>query len=145
MIINIKTGSMKNLKCLLCILLYSAISWQAATAQEKNISGTVTDNAGQPVAGAAVIDIQNRASGTLTDADGHFSLTVSPETSLEISFMGYKTITVPVGAKDVVNAVLEDDTEYLEEVVVVGYGTVRKRDLTGAVSSVAAGISRTLL
>lgn len=136
MIINIKTGSMKNLKCLLCILLYSAISWQAATAQEKNISGTVTDNAGQPVAGAAVIDIQNRASGTLTDADGHFSLTVSPETSLEISFMGYKTITVPVGAKDVVNAVLEDDTEYLEEVVVVGYGTVRKRDLTGAVSSV---------
>ena len=109
---------------------------QTAFAQERTVSGTVTDKTGLPVIGAAVIDAQNRTSGTLTDLDGNFSLNVSSGTSLEISFMGYKTVTVPVGDNDFLSVTLEDDTEFLDEVVVVGYGTVRKRDLTGAVSSV---------
>lgn len=109
---------------------------QTAFAQERTVSGTVTDKTGLPVIGAAVIDVQNRTSGTLTDLDGNFSLNVSSGTSLEISFMGYKTVTVPVGDNDFLSVTLEDDTEFLDEVVVVGYGTVRKRDLTGAVSSV---------
>lgn len=109
---------------------------QTAFAQERTVSGTVADKTGLPVIGAAVIDVQNRTSGTLTDLDGNFSLNVSSGTSLEISFMGYKTVTVPVGDNDFLSVTLEDDTEFLDEVVVVGYGTVRKRDLTGAVSSV---------
>lgn len=109
---------------------------QTAFAQERTVSGTVTDKTGLPVIGAAVIDVQNRTSGTLTDLDGNFSLNVSSGTSLEISFMGYKTVTVPVGDNDFLSVTLEDDTEFLDEVVVVGYGTVRKKDLTGAVSSV---------
>lgn len=109
---------------------------QTAFAQERTVSGTVADKTGLPVIGAAVIDAQNRTSGTLTDLDGNFSLNVSSGTSLEISFMGYKTVTVPVGDNDFLSVTLEDDTEFLDEVVVVGYGTVRKRDLTGAVSSV---------
>ena len=109
---------------------------QTAFAQERTVSGTVTDKTGLPVIGAAVIDAQNRTSGTLTDLDGNFSLNVSSGTSLEISFMGYKTVTVSVGDNDFLSVTLEDDTEFLDEVVVVGYGTVRKRDLTGAVSSV---------
>lgn len=109
---------------------------QTAFAQERTVSGTVADKTGLPVIGAAVIDVQNRTSGTLTDLDGNFSLNVSSGTSLEISFMGYKTVTVPVGDNDFLSVTLEDDTEFLDEVVVIGYGTVRKRDLTGAVSSV---------
>ena len=127
---------MKRLHRLLCAISCLVLLCQAAFAQEKTISGTVTDMTGLPVIGAAVIDVQDRTSGSLTDVDGNFSLNVSPGSSIEISFMGYKTVTVPVGEKDFISVVLEDDTEFLEEVVVVGYGTVRKRDLTGAVSTV---------
>lgn len=129
---------MKRLHRLLCAISCLVLLCQAAFAQEKTISGTVTDMTGLPVIGAAVIDVQDRTSGSLTDVDGNFSLNVSPGSSIEISFMGYKTVTVPVGEKDFISVVLEDDTEFLEEVVVVGYGTVRKRDLTGAVSSVGS-------
>lgn len=127
---------MKHLHRLLCAMSCLFTLCQTAFAQERTVSGTVTDKTGLPVIGAAVIDAQNRTSGTLTDLDGNFSLNVSSGTSLEISFMGYKTVTVPVGDNDFLSVTLEDDTEFLDEVVVVGYGTVRKRDLTGAVSSV---------
>lgn len=127
---------MKHLHRLLCAISCLFTLCQTAFAQERTVSGTVTDKTGLPVIGAAVIDAQNRTSGTLTDLDGNFSLNVSSGTSLEISFMGYKTVTVPVGDNDFLSVTLEDDTEFLDEVVVVGYGTVRKRDLTGAVSSV---------
>lgn len=127
---------MKHLHRLLCAMSCLFTLCQTAFAQERTVSGTVADKTGLPVIGAAVIDAQNRTSGTLTDLDGNFSLNVSSGTSLEISFMGYKTVTVPVGDNDFLSVTLEDDTEFLDEVVVVGYGTVRKRDLTGAVSSV---------
>lgn len=127
---------MKHLHRLLCAMSCLFTLCQTAFAQERTVSGTVADKTGLPVIGAAVIDVQNRTSGTLTDLDGNFSLNVSSGTSLEISFMGYKTVTVPVGDNDFLSVTLEDDTEFLDEVVVIGYGTVRKRDLTGAVSSV---------
>ena len=106
-------------------------------AQDGTVEGTVTDAAGEPIIGAAVIDVNDRDSGTLTDLDGNFSIAAAPGTSLEISYLGFSTVTVPVSGNSRLNIVLEQDTQYLDEVVVIGYGTVRKKDLTGAVSSVS--------
>ncbi len=127
---------MKRLLPILCsavLLIYGA----AAHAQTGTVSGTVTDNAGVPVIGAAVIDIQNRDSGAITDIDGNFSIQAGIGTTLEISYLGFKTMTVQVSSFSGMDIVMEPDTEFLDEVVVIGYGTVRKRDLTGAVSSVS--------
>ena len=116
------------------VLLLSGIT---ASAQTGTVSGTVLDNAGIPIIGAAVIDTQNRNSGALTDIDGNFTISVDIGTSLEISYLGFQTITVPVTSFSHLDVTMEQDSEFLEEVVVIGYGTVRKRDLTGAVSSIS--------
>ncbi len=108
-------------------------------AQTVNISGTVTDAAGVPVIGASVIDINDRTIGTITDIDGRYSITSAPYSTLEFSCIGYKTVREDIDGRSVISVVLEDDSEFLDEVVVVGYGTVRKKDLTGAVSSVGDG------
>ncbi len=109
----------------------------AAFAQNGTVSGTVLDNSGVPIIGAAVIDIRNRDSGAITDIDGNFSIQANIGTSLEISYLGFKTMTVPVTSFAPLSITMETDSEFLDEVVVIGYGTVRKRDLTGAVSSVS--------
>ena len=109
----------------------------AAFAQNGTVSGTVLDNSGVPIIGAAVIDIRNRDSGAITDIDGNFSIQANIGTSLEISYLGFKTMTVPVTSFAPLSITMEADSEFLDEVVVIGYGTVRKRDLTGAVSSVS--------
>lgn len=109
----------------------------AAFAQNGTVSGTVLDNSGVPIIGAAVIDIRNRDSGAITDIDGKFSIQANIGTSLEISYLGFKTMTVPVTSFSPMSITMETDSEFLDEVVVIGYGTVRKRDLTGAVSSVS--------
>lgn len=109
----------------------------AAFAQNGTVSGTVLDNSGVPIIGAAVIDIRNRDSGAITDIDGKFSIQANIGTSLEISYLGFKTMTVPVTSFAPLSITMEADSEFLDEVVVIGYGTVRKRDLTGAVSSVS--------
>ncbi len=109
----------------------------AAFAQNGTVSGTVLDNSGVPIIGAAVIDIRNRDSGAITDIDGNFSIQANIGTSLEISYLGFKTMTVPVTSFAPLSITMEADSEFLEEVVVIGYGTVRKRDLTGAVSSIS--------
>lgn len=109
----------------------------AAFAQNGTVSGTVLDNSGVPIIGAAVIDIRNRESGAITDIDGNFSIQANIGTSLEISYLGFKTMTVPVTSFSPMSITMETDSEFLDEVVVIGYGTVRKRDLTGAVSSIS--------
>ena len=100
----------------------------------KTVSGTVTDAYG-PVIGASVVEGRT-TNGTITDVDGNFSLSVPANSTLTISFVGYKTQTVPVNGKNSLKVTLQEDTEVLDEVVVVGYGTMKKSDLTGAVSSV---------
>ncbi|ADF53505.1 tonB-dependent Receptor Plug domain protein [Zunongwangia profunda SM-A87] len=110
---------------------------QVSLAQEISISGTVTDNAG-PVPGANVI-VKGTTNGTQTDFDGNFSLKeVSSNAVLVVSFLGYATKEIPVDGREEINIVLETDQESLDEVVVVGYGTQRKSDLTGAVSTVSS-------
>lgn len=118
-------------------LAYAATSSSEVVAdqQQVRISGTVVDAQGQPVPGASVI-IKGTATGTMTDGNGKFSISVRSGATLEISCIGY--IAVDVAARDNVRVVLEEDNEFLEESVVVGFGTQKKVNLTGAVTAVDA-------
>lgn len=106
-----------------------------AQADKKVITGTITDEAGLPVIGANVVE-KGTTNGSITDVDGHFTLTVSPDAVLEVSFIGYKGQEVSVNGKTDLRISLLEDTQALDEVVVVGYGTMKKKDLTGAVKRV---------
>lgn len=99
-------------------------------AQKVPVSGTVSDQTG-PVIGASVIE-KGTTNGTMTDNDGHFTLTVSKGAVIEISSIGYKTQEITVGAQTNFTVTLSEDNEFLDEVVVVGYGSMKKSDLTGA-------------
>lgn len=112
------------------------INKQARTVSStKNISGVVKDETGEPVIGANVV-VKGTTNGTVTDMNGQYSLEVPEGGVLQISYIGYNTQEVKVGSGDVVNVSLREDSEALDEVVVIGYGTVKKSDLTGAVGSV---------
>ena len=108
----------------------------SANAQTRAISGKVVDQAGVPVIGASVIVVGNSTIGTVTDLDGNYSLNVPAGATLSVSFIGYTTETVAVGNQSVINVTLQEDNEFLEETVVIGYGVQKKSDLTGAVASV---------
>lgn len=99
------------------------------------VKGIVTDENGDPLPGATVT-IANSSSGTVTDLDGNFSIEVEEGATLVISFIGFKTKNVSIANQTQFNIIMEPDNNDLEEVVVVGYGTVKKSDLTGSVSSV---------
>lgn len=100
--------------------------------QQIKVNGTVSDVMG-PVIGASVVEKGNPSNGTITDVDGNFSFSVKSGATLVISFIGYKTQEVQTVAGKNINVTLQDDTEMLDEVVVVGYGVQKKSDLTGAV------------
>lgn len=102
-----------------------------------SVSGVVTDENGEPLPGASVV-VENTQTGALTDASGKYSIRVQPGKVLVFSFIGYKPATEIVHNNKVINKTLEPDTKLLDEVVVVGYGTMKRSDLTGAVSSVSA-------
>lgn len=106
-----------------------------AFAQGRLVKGTVVDGTGEPVIGANVLEV-GTTNGIITDLDGHFQLTVQPGAQLQISFIGFITQTLEVGNQTDLNITLQDDSQAIEEVVVIGYGVVKKRDLTGSVSSV---------
>lgn len=102
----------------------------------KVVKGTVKDNTGEVVIGANVIDLSAPSNGTITDMDGNFSLQVSDDTRLQISYIGYNSKEVSVKGVTDLQIILDEDSKALEEVVVVGYGTQKKVNLTGSVSSV---------
>lgn len=107
-------------------------------AQGKSITGTVLDNLEVPVIGASV-SIVGTTNGTMTDVDGNFSLSNVPaEAELQISYVGYITQTISVGNNSTFKIILVEDLQILDEVVVVGYGTQKKSDVTGAMISVSA-------
>jgi iron complex outermembrane receptor protein len=107
-----------------------------AQAQERTVTGTVTDPSGETVPGATVLE-KGTQNGMITDLDGNFKLTLSSDTaSISVSFLGYKNQTVVIGSKSVLDVVLQEDVEQLAEVVVIGYGSVEKRDVTGTVALV---------
>lgn len=115
----------KLFSCL--VLMFLSISMMA---QKVPVSGTVSDQTG-PVVGASVIE-KGTTNGTMTDNDGHFTLTVSKGAVIEISSIGYKTQEITVGAQTNFTVTLSEDNEFLDEVVVVGYGSMKKSDLAGA-------------
>lgn len=106
----------------------------AAAQQDRKVTGTVSDAFG-PVAGANVIQ-KGTTNGTTTDMDGNFSIEVPANATLQISFIGYIPQEIAVKNQSKINVMLKEDSQALEEVVVVGYGTMKKKDLTGAVASV---------
>jgi len=111
---------------------------------QKTVTGTVKDASGEPMIGVSVV--ASNTNGTVTDIDGKFTLQkVSPSTVLKVSYIGYVTQQVKVGDQSTINIVLKEDANNLDELVVIGYGVVRKRDLTGSVSSIkAADIANTV-
>ena len=102
--------------------------------QQQAVRGIVVDAHGEPIVGATVVVVGKTSSGTITDLNGRFTLSVNAGTQLQISYVGYKTVTLR--ASDNMQVKLEEDAGQLSEVVVVGYGTQKKANLTGAVSSV---------
>ena len=123
--------------CLLCIALLGTVS--PAFAQEgKKITGHVVDDTNEPLIGASILVI-GTSTGVITDLDGNFNIIVpSGATALQISYVGYETVTVPVPSGNTVNVKMKSDAQMLSDVVVIGYGTQRKSDLTGSVSNVSS-------
>lgn len=105
-------------------------------AQKTNLKGTVRDESGQPVQGATVFDKGNKSVGSITAADGTFIISVEPNATLGISFIGYEAKEIPVNGRSTLDVVLAENSTMLDELVVIGYGSVRKSDLTGSVSSI---------
>ena len=128
----------KIFKKVTAVVLASVISLMGTLAfgQNRPISGTVVDGTGLPVIGATVMVVGNSSIGTVTNADGTFSLNVPAGSNITVSCIGYASQTVPVGQQSVFNFILQEDNEFLEETVVIGYGVQRKSDLTGSVASV---------
>jgi TonB-linked SusC/RagA family outer membrane protein len=126
----------KWLKKISVFQLLVFLSCWTVLAQEITVSGTITLQNGEPLPGASVV-VKGTSTGTIADADGNFSLNIPEGTeTLVFSFIGMKTKEVPITSSSTYNVVLEEDVYALEEVVAVGYGTMKKSDLTGSVSSV---------
>ena len=119
------------------IMLLSVLFATQANAQNLTVTGTVTDNLG-PVIGAS-IQVEGTSNGCITDIDGNYTLpNVPANATLVFSYIGYQTQKIAVGGKTKIDVKLAEDSQLLQEVVVVGYGVQRKSDLTGAVASVKA-------
>ena len=111
-----------------------------AYAQQKNVSGSVKDKSGQSLPGVTIV-AKGTTVGTITDMDGKFTLPVpAGAQTLVFSFVGMTTLETPIGNQSVFNVVLRDENIGLEEVVVVGYGTQKKANLTGAVDQVTSEV-----
>ena len=118
------------------LLMAFAVSSVIVFAQTKTVTGTVIDELGEPVIGANVV-VVGTTNGATTDIDGNFSImNVAENAMLKVSYIGYREQTIPVVGKSNFSIAIEEDRDELDEVVVIGYGTVKKRDLTGSVSSV---------
>lgn len=126
------SAKFQRLLPIIILLLAGMNAW----AQTKQVSGVVTDGTGETVIGASVLE-KGTTNGTITDLDGKFILTVNENAVLQISYVGYTTQEVPVKGKTSFNITLKEDSEMLEEVVVVGYGAQKKESVVGAISQVS--------
>lgn len=129
-----KKGSIQRILLMsLCCFFSLALMAQ----EKKTITGTVIDAKGETIIGATVA-VPGTTTAAITDFEGNFSLLVDQHSTLSISYLGYETLTVPVDNRTHYNITLREDNQLLDEVVVVGYGVVRKKDLTGATVSVGS-------
>lgn len=132
---------MKHLKLksrfIIIVLALTILNVLTVHAQNKNVSGTVLDNSGQPVIGASVVVVGQSKLGTVTDIDGKFSIAI-PATSkkIEVSYIGMVSQVIEAKAGTPMKIIMKDNLKDLDEVVVIGYGVVKKRDLTGSMTSI---------
>lgn len=129
------SNKMQTMRSMLLFLLVAVISL-GVSAQNVTVKGTVKDKTGETVIGASVVQKGNTSVGTITDIDGNFSLSVPASSTLIISYVGMKTQEVQLDGSSSYEITLEDDSQALEEVVVIGYGSVKRKDLTGSVATV---------
>ncbi len=136
-----KISTLRTVVFVLIGSLYSLCSTVPVFAQQtknRTVTGTVVDENKQPMPGVAIL-IVGTTSGTTTNFDGKFSLTLSAGSGeLQFSFIGYETVTLPVPDDNVIHLQMKPQSTTLEDVVVIGYGTRRKSDLTGAVTNVSS-------
>ncbi len=122
------------LRIVCCLLLTSAaLSLQAQTRNQ--VSGRVTDAAGEPLVGATVV-VVGTTTGTTTDIDGNYAINAPAGGQLKFSYIGYAEQTVEIGTQSVINITLQDDSQVLKDVVVVGYGTMEKKSVTSSITSI---------
>ena len=132
---------MKKLSLFLLTIALLLAGSQVLSAQTKTLKGVVVDAGGVPVIGAALFEEGQQSRGVTTDVDGNFSLVVSgADAPVTVVCLGYQTRIIPASSAEFTNGrvVLSDDQIQLEDVVVIGYGTVRKSDMTGSVAAVKA-------
>ena len=132
---NYITKGVTGLSRFLLMALFCILTVLPAAAQARLVTGTVIDPDGEPVI-AATVRVKDSKAITTTDIDGNFSIQAAPNQTIQISFIGYKTVEIPA-TKTHIDVTLETDSEVLDDVVVVGYGTQKKATLTGAVSQVS--------
>lgn len=132
-------NKMKSMRYVLLSFLVAMISL-GVSAQNVTVKGTVKDNTGETVIGASVVEKGNSTNGAITDLDGNFTLSVPSGATLVFSYIGMKTQEVAVKGRTILNITMDDDSQALEEVVVIGYGSVRRKDLTGSVATVDADV-----
>lgn len=123
-----------NLK-FIAVMLVCIMSPLWAFSQTITVSGTVVDELGEPLIGATVQQ-KGTSHGTSTDVDGNYSLSISPKGTITVSYVGYNTQTIDVNGRSVINVTMQENSAVLDEVVVVGYGQMKRSDLTGSVVSV---------
>lgn len=129
-----------NLKNKMIVISKKEQTSSGNSLKKRTITGQVVDDKGESVIGASIA-VQGTTLGTITNLDGEYTLANVPENSeVTVSFIGYKTLTFKANDKSLANITLKEDTEMLDEVVVVGYGTVKKRDLTGSVASLNSDV-----
>ena len=125
----------KFYKNLWFIVFLLCISVTVTYAQEVQITGTVLDETDMPLPGVTIL-LKGTTTGTTTDLDGKYSISAPRTSTLVFSFIGYDPLEIEVGNQSVIDLTMNPNASDLEEVVVIGYGTAKKRDITGAVSSV---------
>ena len=125
---------MKNMRTLL-LMIFAALSL-SVSAQTITLNGNVKDTTGEPIIGASIVEKGNTTNGTITDLDGNFSLKVPANATVVISYIGMKTQEIAIKGKSKIDVTLSDDAKSLDEVVVIGYGTAKRKDITGSVASV---------
>ncbi len=122
---------------LFLLLMLLAMTPAAVAQQTITVSGCVTGTDGEPIIGANII-AADTGTGTATDIDGNYTIQANPLATLRFSYIGYETKNIAVEGRNTINVVLEENSAMLDEVVVIGYGTLKKSDLTGAVGSLGA-------
>ena len=116
-------------------LSWLLLMFATSAMAQVSVSGTVKDATGEPVIGASIL-VVGTTNGTITDIDGNFNLNVAEDATLKISYVGYKDVEMPVNGQRILSITMNEDTEVLDDVVVVGYGVVKKNDATGSVTAI---------